>query len=239
MTAVVLVPGLSGRPERDFWFLAPMLARTHQVETVSFADPAEPSDPDALLARIGEAVARSGETPILVGYGLGAPAAVSYAALHPLDVTGLVLVAGWLTPSLALEHYAKVWRRLASKAPFALPEVIAGYLYSADGFATVREPETGAHTDGLLEWALHLDVSEHAALVQCPTLVIGCANDQVVSTHQSKLLFGAIPDARYTELRSGHAVVDERPAELLHLITGFTADPARYAPGTIVEEARP
>lgn len=239
MTAIVLVPGLSGLPERDFWFLAPMLARTHQVETVSFAEPREDAGPEALSACIGDAVARTGEAPIVVGYGLGAPLAVSFAAAHPLEVTGLVLVAGWLTPSLALEHYARVWRRLATKAPFALPEVIAGYLYSADGFATVREPETGPHTEVLLEQALHLDVSDDAALVQCPTLVVGCANDQVVSTHQSKLLFGAIPDARYTELRSGHAVVDERPAELLHLIAGFAADPARYAPGAIVEEARP
>jgi pimeloyl-ACP methyl ester carboxylesterase len=71
------------------------------------------------------------------------------------------------------------------------------------------------------------------------TLVIGCTHDQMVPVRHSKALFGAIRDARYTEIASGHAVVFERPAQLVQIIDQFNEAPSRHAAGSILPTARP
>ena len=71
------------------------------------------------------------------------------------------------------------------------------------------------------------------------TLVVGCTQDQMVPRTHSLQLFGAIDDARYTEIDSGHAVVFERPAELLRLVDTFLRQPSASAAGSIIPTARP
>jgi pimeloyl-ACP methyl ester carboxylesterase len=94
MSRIVLIPGFGGAA--DFDFLAPMLAREHEISVI------EPTDP----------VVTDADT-ILVGYSLGAVVAAAHAATHP--VACLILICGWTRPSARLID----WTRHAHDAAFA------------------------------------------------------------------------------------------------------------------------
>lgn len=230
---LVLVPGLSGRPEIDFPFFAPMLRRWFDVTEVTFAGLAEPSL-DTLAERVTEAVDACATPPIVVGFSLGALAAATSRA----PVAGLVLVAGWWQPSTALQHFARVWATLRAEHSEAVVDVARFALASAEGLPTVPALPADALTDALVALAAHADLTS-APAVSAPVLVVGASADALATPHQSRLLFGAIPDARYAEVRSGHAIPHERPAELLELVTSFAADPRRYPSGTVIPESAP
>jgi hypothetical protein len=230
---LVLVPGLSGRPEIDFPFFAPMLRRWFDVTEVTFDGLADPTLA-ALAARVTAAVDACATPPIVVGYSLGALAAAASRA----PVAGLVLVAGWWQPSPTLELFARVWATLRAEHSDAVEEVARFALASAEGLATVPALPADALTDALVALAARADLTSAPAFA-APVLVVGTSADALAPPHQSRLLFGAIPDARYAEVRSGHAVPHERPAELLELVTTFAADPHRYPSGTVIPERAP
>lgn len=235
---LVLVPGLSGRPEIDFPFFAPMLRRWFDVAEVTFDGLVEPTL-EALAARVTEAVEACTTPPIVVGYSLGALAAAGTRA----PVAGVVLVAGWWQPSPSLELFARIWATLRADESAALEEVARFALASAEGLATVPNPTVpalpaDALTDALVALAAHADLASVPA-VPAPVLVVGATADALATPHQSRLVFGGMPDARFAEVRSGHAVPHERPAELLELVTSFAADPRRYPSGTVIPESAP
>jgi len=236
---VVLVPGLSGRPAEDFSFLSPMLARRHDVSTVTFDDVDHSCSLRDLVERVHSVVERCAEPPAVVGYSLGAVASVAFAAAHPSSVAGLTLVAGWLTPSPKLRAFAEVWRALRVEGSTALPHAAMTALFSADGWDSARPPLIDGVADALIRLSATADVSALVPLITAPALVVGGALDEVATRIQSKLLFGALTDARYAEVHSGHAIVHERPAELLSLISAFLARPDAYPAGTRIREERP
>jgi pimeloyl-ACP methyl ester carboxylesterase len=86
---------------------------------------------------------------------------------------------------------------------------------------------------------LTTNLAEIAPTIKVPTLVIGAACDSIISIDQARALFATIPDARYVELESGHAVVIERPAEVLSHIDTFLKDPTRYPSGSMIVSAGP
>lgn len=231
---LVLVPGLSGRPDMDFPFIAPMLRRQFDVTEVRFDGLAAP-DLDALLAVVDSAVASCSTPPVLVGLSLGA--AIAARVTRPLS--SLVLIAGWWRPSPKLETFAATWMRLREEGSAALDDVSALALYSAEGWDAARALPADSISDAMIALAARADLSKVSLAVTAPTLVVGGVHDEVATTRETRLLFGAIQDARYAELRSGHAVTHERPAELLELITAFAAAPTRYPAGSIISEQSP
>ena len=94
MSGFVLIPGFGGAADVDF--VAPMLAREHQVTVLEASDP----------------VVTDADT-ILVGYSVGAVIAAAHAAAHP--VAGLVLICGWTRPTARLLD----WTRHAGDEAFA------------------------------------------------------------------------------------------------------------------------
>ncbi len=227
---LVLAPGLSGRPEIDFPFLAPMLRRWFDVSEVTFDGLADPTL-DRLAERVTDAVDGCPTPPIVVGVSIGALAAAASRA----PVAGLVLVAGWWQPAPALVLFARIWAVLRAEGSSAVDDVARFAVGSAERLAALPADTL---TDALVAVAAHADLTG-APEISAPVLVIGGTADTLATTHQSRLLFGAIPDARYAEIRSGHAVAQERPAELLELIRGFAADPAHYPSGTVIPESAP
>jgi len=65
---------------------------------------------------------------------------------------------------------------------------------------------------GLLEAVESFDVSEAAAAIRCPTLVLDAANDRVMSAVRSHALARAIGARHEIHPTSGHAIVAEDPA---------------------------
>ncbi|WP_309617675.1 alpha/beta fold hydrolase [Salinibacterium sp.] len=231
-STLVIVPGLSGRPQWDFPFLVPMLRRQFDVTEVSFEGVAEP-DLDSLHALVDTAVASCPTPPVLVGYSLGAVVAAHVG----VPVAGLVLIAGWWRPAPKLIAFAEIWASLRAEHSATLDRVAAHALYSAEGWDAARALPADALTDALISLAAHASTKDLS--ISARTLVIGCFHDEVATTRETQLLFGAIPDARYAEVRSGHAVTHERPAELLELITAFAANPTEFPGGSIIGERLP
>ncbi len=242
---VVVVPGLSG-DAADFSFLGPMLGRRRTVTTASFDDlPTTPTVAE-LTTRIGAAANATTTPPALIGYSVGAVAAAVFAAEHPERVSALVLIAGWLSPSPKLIALASLWQRLAHSDPDALAEVQRSALYSAEGWDSAALPRIDERSAALVRLAATpsrasapVDLATLATRITAPTLVIGCAHDEIATARETRLLFAAIPDARYTEVESGHGVLRERPAEVLGLVDGFLAEPRRHPAGAILGRSRP
>jgi pimeloyl-ACP methyl ester carboxylesterase len=234
---LVLVPGLSGRADVDFPFLLPMLARTFDVAAVDLTDAG--GSFDGLVDRVSSVVRGCSAPPLLVGYSLGAVVAASVAARGSIELAGLVLVAGWWQPSPKLMNFASIWGTLRAEGSLALDAAVLQALYSAEGWEWGRSLPHDVSTDELIALAARCDLSASDPLIDFPTLVIGCAHDEVATTRESQLLFGAIADARYAEVRSGHGVTHERPAELIELITSFAAHPQRFPAGSLIAEQSP
>ncbi len=228
--AVVLVPGPGGAGE-DLGFIAPMLARHHEVVV---ADLGSATTFEQLVDAVALAASSASARPVVIGYAIGGVAAVAYAAGHPDGLSALVTIASWLEPSPKLIAHARLWRSLADRQD-QLAEVARFARYSAAGWDSARLPAVTGDSARLTELSSRSDVAELAPLVAVPSLVIGCRDDELAGAGQSRLLFGAIPDARYAEVASGHGVLDERPAEVLQLVESFLGRPERHPAGTLID----
>jgi pimeloyl-ACP methyl ester carboxylesterase len=249
--SVVLVHGTGGSTARHFPFLYPMLASRQRVVSIDLATPAVPAkDGLASLAAQVEAVVGEvlpGDAVTLVGYSLGAVVAATLAAARPDQFSALVLLAGWLRTDVQQLLRNDVWRALRADRG-ALGRYQAFCAHSAPYLAQRTAEEIQALVDSCpaddataaqMDINRMVDLTDIAPRISCPTLIVAGTDDQMTPRRQAKALFGAIPEARYTEVTSGHALVRERPAELVHLITAFNADPKQYPPGTILPARRP
>ncbi|MFB7029949.1 MULTISPECIES: alpha/beta fold hydrolase [unclassified Streptomyces] len=249
---IVLVHGTGGSVERDYGFLLPLLASHQRVVALDFAPPVPAAGPLRLdhlerqVAAVCEAVL-PGRPVTLVGYSLGAVVATAVAA-HRAELVGrLVTVAGWARTDTQQKLRNGVWRRLRAEGSAALPSYMAFCALGGPFLARTDLEQLApllAHggPDAFLDLQMALnesvDITHLLERVRATTLVIGCTHDQMVPVRHSKALFGSIPDARYTEIASGHAVVFERPAHLVQIIDRFNADPGRFPAGSLVPEAR-
>ncbi|MBF4461775.1 MULTISPECIES: alpha/beta fold hydrolase [unclassified Rathayibacter] len=227
-SVVMLVTAPGRGAAEDGALLLPLLARRHRVAALELADLARPW-PDGADAVAAALDALDAQEATVIGHALGASVAVA-AAADP-RVRALALIAGWLRPTARLLAVARLWERLADE-PVARAELAR--------LLTARSPDTldaapwNASASALLAAATRADVTAEAAAVRIPALVVGCAADAVVGVEGSEALLGAIDDARYALLDSGHSVLAERPAELLALLERFLADPHRDPAGSLL-----
>nr|WP_237421916.1 alpha/beta hydrolase [Gordonia sp. SID5947] len=247
---VVLVHGTGGSARTHFPFLVPMLASRQRVVAIDLVDPNHNElSVEALerqLSAVLEHLMPAGVT--LVGYSLGAVVAASLAGHRPDLVDNLVLIAGWMRTDAHQRIRNELWRQLRDSDPSAAQQLSILTAYSP-GFLKLRRNtelqamidsvQFSAFKDAQMELNRQVDISDAVGAVTAETLIIGCRDDFMVPRHHSKQLFGAIERARYVEVLSGHAVVSERPAELVHWIDTFNADPARYPWGSIIDSPRP
>lgn len=248
---VVLVHGTGGSTRRHFPFLFPMLAAEQRVVSVDLATPyVEPArGPEHLASQVRAVMEQvlPGRRATLVGYSLGAVVAAVAAAAEPDAVGALVLCAGWMRTDVQQRLRNDVWHSLRG-TPHALARYHVFCAYSAP-YLALRTPGdlelllAGAQSDDDTAQQMlinrDVDLTAIATRITSPTLVIAGRDDQMTPARQGKRLFGAIPDARYTEVTSGHAMVAERGAELVHLINAFSAAPTRYPAGSILPPRRP
>ena len=250
---VVLVHGIGGSTMVDFPFLMPMLARKRLVVSIDFAEPPTGRQGclnlDRLEHQLASVVAQlgAGRRFTLLGYSLGAVVAAAFAAKVD-TVARLVLAAGWLSPSTRLRLYSRIWRRLREEGSTAIGECALSCGYSSS-FLSARTPDElaslaaamprASFVNRQLELAENLSVAELAPRIGATTLIVGCAEDGIATERQSKALFGVIPDARYAAVASGHALLAERPAELLWLAERFLENPRQHDAGTIIPPANP
>lgn len=239
---VVLLPGLGG--ESEFSFLVPLLARTGRVLAIEL-DYA-PGELASTLEQLGGQLAAAlrqvlpAQSVTLVGFSVGATVAAAFAATSR-EVASLVLVAPVLRASNRHRLVAGLRSRLASNDPDSLGslDLFASHSPSflqAHDPAPARPDEATAARHRLF---VDTDLAESVPHITVPTLVVGAIQDDLAGIDQARILFASLPNARYAEVDSAHAVLAERPAEVLALIREFVAHPLRHRPGSVLEGARP
>lgn len=248
---VVLIHGTGGSTTSHFGFIEPMLAVRARVIAVDLAEPAgDGLGLDDLVAQVSAVLddALPGSAVTVLGYSLGAVVAAALAARRTDVVTQLILVAGWLRTDAQQRLRNEVWTELAENAPHALARystfcAFGSSFLHARTDEQVRELHVETPPSAFLRKQMRLnrdiDIVADAERITARTLVVGLTEDQMVPRWHSQELFGAIIDARYCELPTGHAVVFERPAQLFALVDEFTAEPDRYEAGAIIHPPIP
>ncbi|ELT42776.1 alpha/beta fold hydrolase [Arthrobacter nitrophenolicus] len=249
---VVLLHGMEGSAEKDFWALFPMLAFTRRVITFDFGLPKDGQDLtlEHCVAQAQAVIEKlaPGSPVALVGYSFGAVVAEATAARKPDLVASLVLIAGWMKTDRHQLVRNGIWRELAQSGSSALSDFNLYSSYSAhylcarterDFQEIVEKSRRSSISPVVIKLSDNIDIGAEVQTISAPTLVVGCIHDQIVDVSHSRELFGAIRDSRYVEIEAGHAVVQERPAELFMLIDNFVAAPHATSPGDVYATSTP
>lgn len=253
---LILVHGTAGSADSHFGYLLPMLAYRQRVIALDLSAAPDPATALTVQALVRQVMAVADhllgpqQALGLLGYSLGAVVAAAAAGLHPARVQQLVLVAGWMKTDSQQQLRNHVWRGLrgALSEPTLLREFMAFCAFSpafmqsrslADLQAAAAGIPLSPWVDQQMALNSGIDISDWVAQIRATTLVIACSEDQMVPRHHSQQLFGAIEDARYMEIPSGHGVVFERPAELFHCVDQFTRAPQAYPAGSRIPAQRP
>ncbi|ATN36598.1 hypothetical protein ACO34A_22685 (plasmid) [Rhizobium sp. ACO-34A] len=248
---LVMVHGTAGSIDGHYGYLFPMMAYRQRVIALEFAEPeGETLELDQLVAQVQAVIdaERPGKPVALMGYSLGAVVAAATAALLGKRIENLILIAGWQKTDTHQLFRNKVWKALRNDGSASLTEYMTFCAFSP-AFMNIRTVDDMAAAAGMLnvtpfvekqmDLNTRIDIAAAVETITARTLVIGCTSDMMVPKHHSKALFGSIPDARYTEVPSGHAVVHERPAELFYHIDNFTRLPGTHPAGTIIPAQKP
>lgn len=248
---IVMCHGTTGSTTTHFSYLFPMLAARQRVISFDFTDPGTSELSLDQLVRQASAVIddRLGDEQItLLGYSLGAVVAARLAAIQPQSITNLILVAGWQKTDQQQLLRNDVWQELRRLNSSAIGEytvfcAFSGPFLAARTATDIAPAIAAVQPDHFADLQMSLnrsiDIESDCENIKARTLVIGCTYDYMVPVRHSKALFGSIPDARYTEIATGHAVVFERPAELFAQIEHFQANPNAYPAGSIIPASRP
>jgi pimeloyl-ACP methyl ester carboxylesterase len=244
---VVLLHGTGGAAYGSFSALLPMLATRHRVITLDFLDEwrGSGSDLDAYVDQVRDVVRDAGVAgPVnVLGYSFGAVVAAVLAAREPALVRSLILLAGWIRTDDQQRMRNSIWQSLSEDHHPALASFMALTAYSpqyvrsntpAQLHSLVTAMGDGADRRHKMLFNRTVDIADEVPRIGAPTLVVGCRDDQMVPVHHARMLFGAVESARYVELPTGHAVVHERPAEVLRLCDRFFAEPGALPPGAVI-----
>lgn len=250
---LVLLHGTSGSTASHFNFLFPVLAARQRVIAIDWTqvDPSQPLELEDLTNQVTNAIERllPDRKVVLLGYSLGAVVAASVAAEHPSIIDRLILVAGWMKTDLQQILRNDVWHSIRDSGDetalraYSTFCAFGGPFLGSRSYADIQSGMDALVFDSFgdqqMELNRHIDIAANVEEIEAPTLVVSCTYDQMVPTRHQLALFGAIKDARFVEIPSGHAVVFERPSELSHHIQQFMDKPDQYDSGTIIPTPEP
>lgn len=199
----------------------------------------EPLHLDDLVEQVVAAAVDAQVTPFdLVGYSLGAVVSAQLAAARGDHVRSLVLIAGWVASDAPAQLQYGLWCDLFARDRGSLARLLVHSGFSARHLSamgskeleTVVENVRATLAPGLgrqAELAMQVDLAEALRQIRARTLVIGLLRDQIVPVENTRALHRAIQNALYADLDTGHAVMFERPDELVQTVRDFLGTPAR------------
>jgi pimeloyl-ACP methyl ester carboxylesterase len=195
--------------------------------------PTGPIDLDSMVNDAVDLMAHLGHEQFhVVGYSLGAVAALRTSALHPTRVVTATSLCGWAQSDARMRMTFQLWRRLIAIDPtlFMHYAIVDGSLVESiavlepifemalEMAAVAIQPGSDAH----LELDLRVDIEDSLPKISVPTLVIGGLQDRWVDVSHSRHLADKIDKAQLVEIDAGHLVINEKSEEIAALIQGHT-----------------
>ncbi len=251
---VMLVHGTGGSTWGHFRYLFTMLSQQRRVISIDLRSPRGIGVNGLKVEHFERQVVAVIETespdrPVdLLGYSLGAVIAAAVAGRYPEIVASLVLADGWMKTDSQQQLRNRIWRALRNEDSASIKAYMTFCAVSGSHLALVplgnietqvNAIRLDAFLDQMMDLNSRVDITELVTAITAPTLVIAGTEDQMVPKRHSKALFGAVANAVYREIHSGHALFIERPAEVLHAVTQFLAAPFAYPSGTVVPADHP
>lgn len=241
---VVLVHGTGGSAEAHFRTLYPMLAARYRVLALDLQTPENGVTLECYAEQVTAVIQKQAPNdPVhLLGYSLGALVGSVVAANRPEMVRSLCLVAGWLLADNQQVLRNAIWSKLFATDLELLRNFVTFTAFGAPFLAARSEAEINqlvfnrVFPDGIeqqMELNRDADIGDAVSSISAPTLVIAGRHDVMVPARQTQLLYGAIANARYATIDSGHAIVHERPAQLFQIVNEFVANPTATPAGLL------
>jgi pimeloyl-ACP methyl ester carboxylesterase len=177
----------------------------------------------------------------VVGWSMGAAAAMVLALAHPERVSSLSLLTPWARTDTHLGTAFRMLRDLVSRAPLHAAEIATLWLILSRSAVNGAGPglldQARAAVDdpgypdaevlaGYLDAAIAFDVLGRLGSITIPTLVVGGTDDRLVDVDHAREVAATIPGARLHVLDgvgATHALPVERADEVNVLLAKFIA----------------
>ncbi|QTL38612.1 alpha/beta hydrolase [Xenorhabdus budapestensis] len=184
-----------------------------------------------LVEQVAAAINDSSDTPVdLVGISLGAVVASVVAATYPQLVNRLVLTAPWATnddPYFQLMF--TTWLKLENSdqtlaTAFGLSHVLSPEFISSLGQETLRQicaRPSEKEANRRIALGLSINIKNYLSRINKDTLIIGLSHDTLIPPYLAREVHKSIKNSLYMEVKSGHAVQMENPAEWVKVIKDF------------------
>lgn len=185
------------------------------------------SDAVALMHHLGH------ERFHVIGYSLGAVAALQCASMFPDSVITVTSLCGWSKTDARMKVTFDLWRRL-----IAIDRELFMRYALADGYTAagleVLEPMFDAvvgmaastvqpGSDAQLELDIRIDIEKSLRLIKAPCLVIGGIEDRWVDITKSRHIAATVSGSTLVELPAGHLVIGELPGEIASALSTHVA----------------
>jgi pimeloyl-ACP methyl ester carboxylesterase len=169
----------------------------------------------------------------VVGYSLGAVAALHVAARHKSHVLSVTSLCGWSRSDARMRGTFDLWRRLIAVGPdlFIRYALVDGYTPETleviepmwEGAVAMAASTVQPGSDAHLDLDIRVDIESDLSLITCPCLVIGGLQDRWVDISKSRHIASQISHSTLVELPAGHLVIGEMASEIGSLISKHTS----------------
>lgn len=169
----------------------------------------------------------------VVGYSLGAVAALYTAARHASQVLTVTSLCGWATSDARMRTTFDLWRRLIAISPelFMRYALVDGYTAPAleliepmiDQVIPMAASAVQPGSDAHLELDTRIDIANVLPDIAAPCLVMGGLEDRWVDISHSRHIAQQVKNAELVELPAGHLVITELAAQIAEHIVRHTS----------------
>ncbi len=176
---------------------------------------------------------------VIAGLSMGGPIAADYAAQHPAEVSGLILVAPEVLQSTSSDIFPLnvpgigEYLMAAVMEPYLLPRLQMNDFFAPDQFpeweqrykVQMQYEGTGRALLATIRELIELDPVQIYQAVQAagtPVLLVWGQEDQTIGEEQIQLLRGILPEMEHVFVeKAGHLVHYERAEEVNPLLADF------------------
>ena len=187
--------------------------------------PGAPIDLDEVVSDAVELMHHLGHKQFhVIGYSLGAVAALQCAALFPDAVITVTSLCGWSQSDARMKVTFDLWRRLIAIDHQLFMRYALADGYTAAGLAVIEPMFEAAveiaalalqpGSDAQLDLDIRIDIEQSLSSITAPCLVIGGIEDRWVDISKSRHIASVVSGAQLLELPAGHLVLGEMPTEI-------------------------